>query len=500
MATVLQHKVVAALPSPLEPDSIYYVRVGAGFDIYVTNSLGVITSYPLNAEVASGEWDAEVVPQVEAEAGTATTARKWTAQRVRQATVAWFNSISGALGRTILSRTTAAQVRSDIGLGTAATRDVGTSTGNLMEVGAGGLLAVAAVQEFDLNELTTPGTWQLPGGTPDTFQNAPPGAEPHRGAVVVYGDMAPYGAQVLFDRGQNRAYFRNYSGSFRPWVEILHTGNTGTAVTRDVGGAYYIGSDPSLVLKPRDYGLGYALRYDQIGAENNLNSFTQSMFFTTSTGMEGLPEGMTSNGSFGISLPYEDGTDHSAQVLISRSLNARAWIRARSANTWGEAEELYHTGNTIVDSNGILHSGTSIPAGKQSVTEGEWIDLEPYLSPGFYFRANREGNNARPRARIIGTTVYLSGVVSYNETAGPPPGGALFTNLPTAIRPLYTTGGVGFADSNTPLWFGLFTWIIGGENGYGGASPGELTIINQNPNATITDGAFTLDNAFYTLV
>lgn len=51
MAIVLQHKVVASLPSPLEPDSIYYVRVGQGFDIYVTNGSGVVVDYKLNAQV-----------------------------------------------------------------------------------------------------------------------------------------------------------------------------------------------------------------------------------------------------------------------------------------------------------------------------------------------------------------------------------------------------------------------------------------------------------------
>lgn len=102
MSEVLHHKVVAALPSPLEPDSIYYVRVGAGFDIYVTNSLGVIASYPLNAEVASGEWDAVVVSQAEAQAGTATTARKWTSQRVRQA-IARTTFTSGASAQNVTS-------------------------------------------------------------------------------------------------------------------------------------------------------------------------------------------------------------------------------------------------------------------------------------------------------------------------------------------------------------------------------------------------------------
>ncbi|QRY79626.1 hypothetical protein JVX91_00495 [Pseudomonas sp. PDNC002] len=50
MAKVLQHKVVSALPSPLEANSIYFVRVGTGFDIYVTNSSGTIVAYPINRE------------------------------------------------------------------------------------------------------------------------------------------------------------------------------------------------------------------------------------------------------------------------------------------------------------------------------------------------------------------------------------------------------------------------------------------------------------------
>ena len=49
MAKVLVHKVVVALPSPLDPDSIYYVRKGAGFEIHVTNGVGEIVAYSLNA-------------------------------------------------------------------------------------------------------------------------------------------------------------------------------------------------------------------------------------------------------------------------------------------------------------------------------------------------------------------------------------------------------------------------------------------------------------------
>lgn len=53
---VLQHKVVAALPVPLQPNSIYYVRNGTGFDQYVTNSSGVIIAYPPNKPVLVSDW------------------------------------------------------------------------------------------------------------------------------------------------------------------------------------------------------------------------------------------------------------------------------------------------------------------------------------------------------------------------------------------------------------------------------------------------------------
>ncbi|QEY73211.1 hypothetical protein [Pseudomonas denitrificans (nom. rej.)] len=56
MANIKHHKFVASLPTVLEADSIYFVRVGTGFDIYVTNSSGTIVAYPINREppIAAG--------------------------------------------------------------------------------------------------------------------------------------------------------------------------------------------------------------------------------------------------------------------------------------------------------------------------------------------------------------------------------------------------------------------------------------------------------------
>lgn len=86
------------------------------------------------------EWTATTASQAEAEAGTATTRRAWTSQRVRQAVGAWWQGVTSTLGRTLVGRTTAAAMRGDLGLGTGATANVTTSAtdttaGRLLKVG-----------------------------------------------------------------------------------------------------------------------------------------------------------------------------------------------------------------------------------------------------------------------------------------------------------------------------------------------------------------------------
>lgn len=54
MAVFRAEKVVSALPAELEPDTIYFVRTGAGFDIYVSDTTGS-AAHPLNAAEAVGD-------------------------------------------------------------------------------------------------------------------------------------------------------------------------------------------------------------------------------------------------------------------------------------------------------------------------------------------------------------------------------------------------------------------------------------------------------------
>ena len=48
MSSIKFHKVVGSLPGTLEANSVYFVRVGLGFSIHLTNDIGQVTSYDLN--------------------------------------------------------------------------------------------------------------------------------------------------------------------------------------------------------------------------------------------------------------------------------------------------------------------------------------------------------------------------------------------------------------------------------------------------------------------
>jgi hypothetical protein len=53
MAVVRFEKVVSTLPETLTPDTLYMVRVGAGFDFYVSDSTGAV-AHALNATGGGG--------------------------------------------------------------------------------------------------------------------------------------------------------------------------------------------------------------------------------------------------------------------------------------------------------------------------------------------------------------------------------------------------------------------------------------------------------------
>lgn len=118
---------------------------------------------------------------------------------------------------------TPAQGRTVLGLGTAATRDVGTGSGNVMQVGAGGWLSniSPSFTAGDRDDLRPQGFY-LAGAAVSPFAT---------GANVISlgaGGPASYHAQLAFSLNGNRVFLRTYQAgpTWGQAVEFYHTGNT----------------------------------------------------------------------------------------------------------------------------------------------------------------------------------------------------------------------------------------------------------------------------------
>jgi hypothetical protein len=100
------------------------------------------------------EWSAETISQAEAEEGTSSTRRAFTALRVFQAAAAWWQGASTAAGRALVTAANAAAQRTALGLGTAATTDA-----TAYATAAQGAKADSAVQPGSLAAVATSGSY-----------------------------------------------------------------------------------------------------------------------------------------------------------------------------------------------------------------------------------------------------------------------------------------------------------------------------------------------------
>ena len=125
--------------------------------------------------------------------------------------------------------TTQAAAHTGLGLGTAATRAVGTAATNLMEVGAGGWLGKSIVDDTNIDSARPTGLYSHTGAL-----NAPYGALSMLSSD--WGGNPLWQSQLALGVSANKAYFRSIRKDFTaltPWAELYHTGNT----TRGSGGA-----------------------------------------------------------------------------------------------------------------------------------------------------------------------------------------------------------------------------------------------------------------------
>ena len=86
------------------------------------------------------EWSATTVTQAEAEAGTASTRRAWTAQRVRQAINAWWQLVTSGFGRNFISASNEQTARNVLQLTYPATAQTVGDGDAVLREGAGGWL------------------------------------------------------------------------------------------------------------------------------------------------------------------------------------------------------------------------------------------------------------------------------------------------------------------------------------------------------------------------
>lgn len=185
------------------------------------------------------EWAAETVSQAEAEAGTATTRRAWTAQRVRQAIAAWWNGVSSAWGRGFVASANASAGRTALELGNAATRAVQTSptdttAGALMAVGAFGLGGEnVLITNANLNTLSKTGFYMG-----QNLINAPLASGEWFYVLHQEHGWSGYSSQIAIDLISNtpKTYQRQKTaGTWYPWCEVFNTRNILGPVSRSAG-------------------------------------------------------------------------------------------------------------------------------------------------------------------------------------------------------------------------------------------------------------------------
>ena len=161
-----------------------------------------LTSYVQTSDARlsdSREWSATTISQAEAEAGTATTRRAFTALRVFQAAAAWWAATATATGQALATAANAGAARTTLGLGSLATQS-GTFSGTSSGTNTGDQdLSGLVVKASNLSDLASVATARanLGLGSAATAATGDFAAASHNQAASTISDSTATGRAVL---------------------------------------------------------------------------------------------------------------------------------------------------------------------------------------------------------------------------------------------------------------------------------------------------------------
>lgn len=289
------------------------------------------------------------------------------------------------------------------GLGTAASRNVGTAATNVMEVGAFGWGSsdIPGPNVVDANTLLTVGINYVE----PTSTNIPI-AESGFVFVTAADASATRAIQTYRSVATNRIFERRLNTTWSAWVEMLHSGNTGTAATANVGT-----SNGNVM----PVGAGGWLSGAVVAMTIDANTFTTTQTLYVHSASTNIP--LAAYGQL-FHLQYGD-TQYAMQKFFTTA--GVEYVRYKNAGTWGAWSQ-------------YLNLAQQYPAWTNATYQNGWIDGNAaYNSAGY----RKEGNR-----------VWMRGLIK-----NPSAGSTIIFTLPAGFRPLKTKSVVTASSSGTPLYF-----------------------------------------------
>lgn len=253
------------------------------------------------------------------------------------------------IGESLITANDASSQRSVLGLGGAATKNVGTSSGNVMEVGAFGLgddEYCTSLSDMDAHQTT--GLFSV------RDSNLPPASglpQASLGNVLQMNRASSRRNQIyITDVNESEVYFRTESSDdiWNEWRRVYHSGNS---------------------VNPLDYGIGYRSFFNVTDWNSIPNDFrgTLRVVYGASNPPSGLDplrvyHGVYIGSSFDPMIKVWGGTGSQGyrEYTIHVSYDSDSWT---GTPTYTLAAENYTSGNTNFNEFGGVNAGDVISTG-----------------------------------------------------------------------------------------------------------------------------------------